>query len=286
LIVFTPDGPKLDEVKTNPTRERSAQRRRIKAALAVLNKKARLEFEGQSHELFEASTQIKTRLKDLGIALDTARTGGLGTRVIKQGWAIAAVRTIARVPTGSDAQAVWLTAQSDLKNRAGILTSEHLLQSMWTWQAWDLPEVGVGGVPFGAYPFDPQTCAELTCGFSTFQAYLSVDLLDAGLRRAGFDTEWHFARAHDWPSPRAEVVTVYRPAPDGRRSISVQASAFNQILFELVEPDRYAAALREMFDWSLIRYPAQTALPGETRRILGHATIAFSNERAVWFRNG
>jgi len=35
------------------------------------------------------------------------------------------------------------------------------------------------------------------------------------------------------------------------------SSSINQILHELVEPDRYAQALREMFDWSLYVDPVR-----------------------------
>jgi hypothetical protein len=159
-----------------------------------------------------------------------------------------------------------------------------MLQSMWSWLVWDLPDPMMSSVPFGAYPLDTELCAELTCGYSMFRTYVSADLIDAALRGRGFETAWQLDAANDEITPNDEVLTVARRAEDGMRGIGLRGNAFNQILYELVEPDRYAEALREMFDWSLRRYPRQAAIPEETRRQLGHSTLAFANERAVWFK--
>jgi len=286
LIVFTRDGPMLDEVKTNPSRTLPEQKQRIQRALQVLNRQAPLDVGGRPHEHFEAATQLKTRHKDLLTALQIAKKDGIGSSVIRQGWAVAAASIVAdRIPTDSSAEE-WLLRRGHLIARSGVAASGHMLQSMWSWRVWDANDPLVSCVPFGAFPLGPDFAAELTCGFSMYQSCMSTKLIDDALRAHGFDTEWHLAPANDEPDPSAVVVSVSRNAPDGRRGIGLPGRDFNDLLYEFVEPDRYASALREMFDWSLRHFPRQLPRLGELSRELGHTTMTYSNERAVWFRKG
>ncbi len=190
-----------------------------------------------------------------------------------------------RIPTDSSAEE-WLLRRGHLIARSGVAASGHMLQSMWSWRVWDANDPLVSCVPFGAFPLGPDFAAELTCGFSMYQSCMSTKLIDDALRAHGFDTEWHLAPANDEPDPSAVVVSVSRNAPDGRRGIGLPGRDFNDLLYEFVEPDRYASALREMFDWSLRHFPRQLPRLGELSRELGHTTMTYSNERAVWFRKG
>lgn len=284
LIVFTNVGPKLDEVKTDAARRRSEQRQRIRRALDTLNRKAPLAVAGEPHEIFEARTQLKTRLGHLQTALRVSKDSGLGAAIIRQGWAVMALTLLAKNPKQNAGLEELRRFQEDMQQKGGLASGLHMLQSMWSWLVWDLPDPMMGSVPFGAYPIDPELCAELTCGYSMFRTFISADLVDSALRSHGFETSWKLAEAHDQINATNEILTVARRAADGMRGIGLRGNALNQILYELVEPDRYAQALREMFDWSLRRFPRQAQIPDQTRRQLGHATFAFANERAVWFR--
>jgi hypothetical protein len=137
--------------------------------------------------------------------------------------------------------------------------------------------------PFGIYPLAPERCAELTCGYATFRSYLGLGRLTRALQTAGFQISSELKNESETIDMSSLVVRVGRLTTFGYRRVNIPASGLIQVLFELVEPERYAEALREMFDWSIQRFPAPPR-SGVASARLGNSTFQFSNEKAVWFK--
>jgi hypothetical protein len=228
---------------------------------------------------------MKTQLSHLRRALEASEDKGFGTSVVRQGWAVMGICVAPRNPPARIDDQDWLRVQSNLLKRAGFDVVRHRLVSMWSWLAWDAIDPLVGAVPFGAYPFDADLCAELTCGYVMFQTHMSERLVDDALTAHGFRTRWHLKDSNDAPKPSDRVISITRRAADGMRGIDIQMSGFHSLLIEFLEPDRYAAALREMFDQVRSQFPVQAPAPGEWRHQLAKGTLALSNEKAIWFKN-
>jgi hypothetical protein len=278
LIVFPPSGPALSEVKASGRRD-PAQRRRIERALQALRRERPLELAGEAHEIFRAQTQLRTRMEALAVALDEAHASGFGTAVIKPGWLV--IATSLRPVAFLDDSAVAIRLDES-KRRASIEPGRHVLETVWSWRAWDERNPLVAGVPFGAFPLDPVRCAELTCGYASYQVFLSQALLDRELQRVGFATQW--ALPAGTLAPDVPIVEVIRNVRGGRRGMTVSSSAMHHCLYELMEPRRYAEAVREMFDWAAARFARQQVPAGQQRLSVGRGVMAFGNERAIWFK--
>jgi hypothetical protein len=277
LIVFTRRGPQLSEIKAGG-RQRSEQRQRIRNALQTLNRERPLNIAGQPHEIFRAKTQLATRMDALGTALTESKVSGFGSVVIEPGRLVVAASLAPTQPTASDD----VVSIEKAKESASIGPKQHVLQTIWSWHAWDYQSPMVTGAPFGAFPLEPAQCAELTCGYSTYRVYLKTDVLDRELRAVGFDTRWSLP-AGDITDYNKTVLTVIRRTAHGRRGVTISGSAFYQCLYELMEPRRYAEGVREMFDWSAMEFPGQP-MAGKDRLLVGRGTMAFGNEKAVWFK--
>jgi len=279
LIIFTPEGPKLSEVKAGDHHRRE-QRERIRRALQTLSRERPLDVGGKPHEIFNATTQLSTRMDCLSAALAQSKTSGFGSVVIEPGWLVMAASVFpVHRPDDED-----VGQQSDkAKQDALVEPGQHVLQTIWSWHAWDYQDALVAGVPFGAFPLEPAQCAELTCGYSMYRVYLRSDVLDQEFRRVGFRTRWSLPTAGSSWKGTETVLEVYRRIGQGYRGMTISASGLRHCLYELVQPRRYAHVVREMFDWSTKPFPAR-AMGGKSRLQIGQSTMAFSNEKAVWFK--
>jgi hypothetical protein len=279
LIVFPQSGPKLSEVKAGGRRD-SAQRRRIKQALQALNRERPLNLAGHPHEIFLAQTQLRTRMDALALALEQANTKSIGTVVIEPGWLVLAASIKPLADTGDDLAVEQL---EEAKRRASVASAgRHVLQTVWSWQAWNERDPLVAGVPFGAFPLDPKRCAELICGYAMYRVLLKTEVMEREFQRVGFATEWTLPPGT--LDPNATIVHVIRAVRGGRRGMTLSASAMHHCLYELMEPRRYAEAVREMFDWAVARFPGGQLRAGQNRLSIGRGVMAFGNEKAVWFK--
>jgi hypothetical protein len=106
--------------------------------------------------------------------------------------------------------------------------------------------------------------------------------MDRELQRMGFTTRWSLP-----PSTKGmdKLIEVLRPAGGQRMlGMTISVSGMHQCLYELVQPRRYAEAVREMFDWSVRKFPTGRTTRGQPPVRLGQVTMAFANEKAVWLK--
>jgi hypothetical protein len=278
LIGFPPSGPELIEVKASG-RSDSAQRRRIRRALEALRRERPLDLAGHPHEIFLALTQLRTRMDGLALALDQATASGFGTVVIKPGWLVIAA-SLKPVEHTDDVVADQLLEKA--KGRASLEPGRHVLETVWSWRAWDERNPLVAGVPFGAFPLDAVRCAELICGYAMYRVFLSQEVIDREFQRVGFATEWTLPPGT--LDPNATIAQVISQVRGGTRGMTLSSSAMHHCLYELMEPRRYAEAVREMFDWAVARFPGRQVPAGQQPVSIGRGVMAFGNEKAVWFK--
>jgi hypothetical protein len=113
------------------------------------------------------------------------------------------------------------------------------------------------------FPLSPTRCAMLACDLAAYRPVMSWDMLGEAFRSVGFSVACPLRAANDTLAPEDEVLI----ATLGRKRLGMNANAFGQIALELVDPGRYAAAIKE----------AVNAGTSPTKGIL-----TFANEKATW----
>jgi hypothetical protein len=117
--------------------------------------------------------------------------------------------------------------------------------------------------PFAIYPFDPETCALLTCDLLTYESTMSWERLEAGFEAEGFATKNELPDRGGMMDPDTLVIA----ASKGSMSVLLRAGAIEQIVLELVEPQVYAAAIGELF---------------QLGRSVPAGMLTFANETETW----
>jgi len=264
LTKFTEAGPQLVEVKINPTGARSSQRRRIQRALEVINSGAPFRnAHGEQSELVVSSQQFKTRLRELGDGIALAERDGVSSIRLGRQWVVTTLSASSR-RLREDTSSTITTRAKALRVRAfeksGLTHSRHHLQGTRVDRVDGDPSVA----PFSIYPFDPATCARLTCDLVAFETVMGWDRLAAAFESVGFSTECPMDEASGPASAEAPVLI----ARHRKGSITLHGAGMFQILFEMVDPRTYAAAVAEI------------ARGGGNQPSRG--VFTFLNERAIW----
>jgi hypothetical protein len=263
LTKFTPEGPRLVEVKQRPGHIPASQMERIQRAIEVINNGAPLPGEDGDVALFVSRHQFKTHLKRLRDILAAADREGFSSLPIGHGWAVNAVSFLSRrFPADFEAGMKESTKRRERAFvRAGLDRVAHRFRgvSPAASQARENP----AGAPFAIYPFDPDVCARLTCDLLVFETVIAWDRLATAFEAEGFETKSPLPDRNEDMTGDQDVLYARR----GNRGLTIQSSGLSQVLFECVDPGRYAAAAREVLE----------RLGGS-----GSAIFTFANERAVW----
>lgn len=270
LTVFGPDGrPRVREVKSSGRRARPQQVRRMNDALQFLAGRGPLRdpVAGTMWE-FVTSVQFKARFRELGRALELAEEQLASSIVVRKGWVLdCAVGARRRPEPRPDSVTEGLERFQQRKgraySRAGFDASgTHLLRIGAT----DDLAVSPALAPPTIFPLEPWMCAMLTCDLAAYLSVMSWGLIAESFRGEGFTVTMPLQMANDRMTGNDSVLVARR----GGAKLTITAQIFSQVALELVEPDRYAAAMREAVD------------EGIRRGARGQGVLSFANERAVW----
>jgi hypothetical protein len=261
VTMFTGDGPRLVEVKKDASGPRTAQMKRMQHVLDVINEGKPLQGSTGPSELFVASQPFKTRLKTLETALSQADEIGVSAARVGRQWVLicASPTSPAFAAEPDKALAKWQSVRARAFDKGGMSHSAHHLRGLRLDQADAYPYLA----PFTIYPFDPWTCARLTCDLLTFESTLAWDRLAAAFRAQRFETECLLPDSNE---PLGSTVSVL-VARRGEGGVTLHGGGMNQILLELVELNSYVSGVAEL----LVR---QLQAPS--------GVLVFANERATW----
>lgn len=263
LTKFTPEGPRLVEVKKKGSGPTAQQRNRMQRAIDVISGAALPMDEEMRSELWISSVQLKTHLKTLSRAISLADRDGLSSIKVSDQWVVSCLSLASAGLTVSSEEAIglWDGLKARAFSKARMEHARHHLIGKGV-----VDRVGRSGAspPLGIYPFDPGICARLICDYLSFETVITWDRLAAGFAQEGFETICPLEEKHESePLDDGPVLVVTR----GEAGLTIRGSGIHQILFEFVDPQVYATAMKELF--------------GMIDRPLSFL-FAFSNERAVW----
>ena len=263
ITKFSSEGPQLIEVKKGRSGPSPDQRRRMQRAIDVINGGRLPMDEEMSRELWVSSVQFKTRLNRLSEAIALADRDGLSSTRVSDQWVVSCLSLgSARLPDwADDAIARWNALKTRTFAKARMGDSRHHLTGKGA-----VDRVGHSGAlaPLGIYPFEPDRCARLICDYLSFETVLTWERLASSFATSGFETICPLEERHDSDVPdEAPILIVTR----GEGGLTIPGSGMHQILFEFLDPQAYAGAMRELF--------------GQIDRPL-RFLFTFSNERAVW----
>jgi hypothetical protein len=263
LTKFAPDGRFLVEVKERAGHIPTAQMQRMQRAIDVINEGAPLPGEDGDVALFVSDQQFKTHLKRLQEILAAADREGFASLPVSHGWVVNAVSVLSsRFPADLEA---GLEESTNRRARAFARTGLDRVAHRFRGVS-PTASQGTGnpaGAPFAIYPFDPNVCARLTCDLLSFEAVIAWDRIARAFEAEGFETASPLPDRSENMAADQDVLHARR----GNRGLTIHAAGLSQVLFEFVDPRRYAAAAREVLE----RLGAS-----------GSSVFTFANERAVW----
>ena len=189
-------------------------------------------------------------------ALEAAAQSGIGTRRIE--------------PRG-------FVLATDLERQVelGLERATHDLEVAWT-EIWRPVEMGVRGrsedrqaksrfgVPYTSFPFAPETCARLACGYLRLVTVIDLQQVARSLRLAGFEATVTYKRPGGTASPWFQVRL-------GTQFMNVPDSQGERLLFEAMRPSSLASGLAE-----IMRGPFRPTASGL------QVFPSFSDEAVVW----
>jgi hypothetical protein len=262
LTKFTKDGPLLVEVKHSGRRIPRNQLQRMQRVVEVINSGAPLPGSEGDVDLFVSRQPFKTHLRRLREALALADRQGTASVRLGDRWAVSCVSAMSPALSRSDE---GMFADS-LRRREAMLAKARLQDAglhRLRGVSVDIAARDAATAPFAIYPFDPDTCARLTCDLVSFEHLISFDRIAGAFEGEGFETDCRLPERSEETDPRDTVLIARRRD----RTVAIHGSGISQVLFEMVDPRRFAAAVREITDRSTW---------------VGPAIFTFTNERAVW----
>jgi hypothetical protein len=262
MTVFTAAGPRIAEVKKSATSGGSRQReqvRRAQGAVDVINSGAPLR---DGTELVIAPQSLKTNLPLLGRQLERAQSEAIASSSIAHQQVLTAIALTANVDRPL---AELMVTTTRLKERAfakaGLYSVAHHLRGVRAdWIGLD-PTLA----PFTIYPFAPALVGALTADLVCFEYVIGWDRVARAFETRGFDVEVLLQEESGEVPADAAVLHDRR----GDRRVTIHSAGLAQLLHELIDVDRYVAAV------------AGTARRTGTAARWASA-VTFSNERATW----
>jgi hypothetical protein len=270
LTVFGSTGPNVEEVKASGRKPRPQQIRRLNDALDFLSGRGPLRDPtvGEMWE-FESSVQLRARFPDLARALQLADLHAASSVVVRQGWVLDCTVGARRRPEPRELPVNEGLARFDAQKKkayahAGLdKADQHLLRCR------RLDDLGVSPAlaPPTIFPLEPWMCAMLTCDLAAYLSVMSWNLIADAFRAEGFTVTMPQRLADERMLRGTDPVLVARRGP---ARLTIDAQVYSHVALELVEPERYAAAMREAVD------------EGARRGVTTQGILSFANERAVW----
>ena len=263
LTVFARQGAYVGEVKSSGRKPPAAQMKRMQEALAFLSRGAPLRDEhGEMWEVI-SHAQFKARFKDLARALALADKETATSVFLSRGWVLDCVVGAHQHPLDGRSKETKYEAFQERKQRvyarAGLDKTLHLLKV----RALGDLAVSPALAPPTIFPLDPWMCALLTCDLAAYLSVMDWEVLAEAFRSEGFKVLGCPLPASSDTMAATDPVLV---AAYGRGRLQIEARVYSQMAIELVEPRRYAQAMREAVE----------------RGTPGRGVLTFANERAVW----
>lgn len=253
VSVRGPQGWMPVEVKSDPRRRsRRSQAARLRKTRAFL--RSGVDRSGEMPiARFDFQTPLEHHLALIGPALRHAtQRGAAGARLEDYGNALAvdirALNGLSREEGVARIEAAW--------SEVAITGSDLVIRA---WSA-DRHRSTQHGMPYTSYPFDPDICAALACGYLSLTVNIDVRRLAQRLTDAGFRTEILL--------PESE--TAWFRLHRGPDVVTVPEGIGERILYEALTPSTLIASLHE-----LLASPRPVAMP---MRIVP----LFAGESATW----
>jgi len=246
--VFTPDGVRLEEVKTNVKRRTAAQERRRLAAAEALRSGAPMPG-GVGQVLVRIDVPYKTHLGTLREVLDLAWERGMQHVKISGGRALVAGNLFSAPQRWSADEFArrFRAALESTKRRAGVVEPDQITLK-------SVDQVGRSPVtpPWAIYPFSPQMCASLIADAVFFYVSMSSTQILNALANRGIAGQWlqDLDENTDRASPLLQLdkVTSCRNGAVEVRRVSMNFSELNRLLMELVDLDTWAQHVEILLD--------------------------------------
>lgn len=260
---FRPGRAELVEIKKDRRRLRREQTERMERVVATFNDNTPLMVDGAPVDLLRTSQQHRTHLPRIRDGLEQAQRAGGQTVRLGTGW-VATIRSVnpEGVVTAEDALA-FIQEQDRLRDvafdKAQMSDSQHHLQA----RSIDRAGLDPAAAPYAIYPFDPMTCALLTCDFLSFETTMSWERFSGAFEQHGLTTQSLLPAEAGPLDPGIPIIIVSR----GDWNVGLGASSLGQVLLEFLDPRVFAAGIRDVVD---------------LRRDIPAGILTFANERATW----
>jgi hypothetical protein len=264
LTKFVDGRALLVEVKAKRTGPTTPQMKRMQEAIDVVNTGAPLRGEdGKLSNLFMATQPFKTHLGQLRTALERADADGMSAARLGQHWVVTCFSlTSPSLPPDEEGLEQFLAMRARALKKADMEgQGQHHLRGVRP----DAIGRDPGLAPFSIYPFSPDVCARLTCELLHYESVMRWERLAAAFEALGFQTECPLPETSDRTPGSAPVLHASR----GSAGMTIHGSGITQILYELIDPNTWAAAATE----ALKLWPGEAPASG---------VFTFANERSVW----
>jgi len=191
ITVFTDDGPRIIEVKTDPRRRNAAQERRIEAAELALQGAGPLPGPDSTERLHDLDVPLKTHLDVLADGTIWAAREGIFAAKLPGARALTVTDIFGCNVQGwtEDQFNDRLKCKHDGALRRAGIGPEGRENNIHATNL-DLVARDPRRVPFAAYPLHPMACARIISDLAVFTVETSGPALAEALCHAGLDAEW------------------------------------------------------------------------------------------------
>jgi hypothetical protein len=250
----------LYEIKTDPSRRKSAQLRRKRLAEEAIRDGGPLPNDAEAR-LIDLDIRYKTHLKMLRDAFEKATTRGVIGMKVPGGRALVAANLSKGYELWPEREFIERTgdAHDAACQRAGILGRGHPI----TFFSNDMVARSPTVPPWAIYPLHPVVCASLIVDMTAFFVTISSEPLIEALREAGLTVQWLLPPDLKQLIPNQEVIRIH----NGVRSTEMRSSELQRLALELVDLPTWVGGIREMFSRDDVQ---------------GRPWHYFANERKVW----
>jgi hypothetical protein len=266
ITVFSPDGTTWEtiEVKSDPNRRASKQRRRIKAAADAVRNGGPLPNQDRRTLLYDLDVPFNTHLELLRDGTRLAVGEGIfGARVPGDRALLVTDFYGCNAQGWTDEQFVERLE----KIHSGALRRAHIDDDpewLITATSFDLVSRDPLRVPFAAYPLHPVICARIIGDYMVFNVTTSAPALVDSVRRAGIDASWvrppgtgeltpgevvmEMTARTSFPVPAATASILHRPGirAEQVRTLQMRRSELDMHLIQLLNQDTWLRGVKYM----------------------------------------
>lgn len=253
----------LHEIKTDPSKQKSTQRRRMRLATEALNKGTDLPGDEQGR-LVPLSIPYKTHLGMLRDALLLAGDRGVQGIKVPGGRMLLAANLFKGYTLWPEAEFFYRTAveHEQALKRAGILDRGDCV----TFRSDD--HVGRQPLlaPWTIYPLPPDICAGLSADILHFSVTISSEPLREALAAAGLRSEWVLPPGQERLESGQPILRVM----SGAIGVEMTSLEMARLLLELVDLDTWASGVKDLLRRQGVGYRPWPYFKDEGRVWTGH----------------